>query len=260
MISLLLTYLGISLLINILVFFLAYYFKSDKFTDITYALTFVVLSLIIIINNPVNLWKIILFLLIFLWAARLGTFLLIRISFFKSDKRFDGIRKSFSKLFAFFLLQAITVFVVLFPSLIFMSNEKVILGYTSILGAFVWLTGFIFEAISDKQKFEFIKIKKNKKDFIKKGLWKYSRHPNYFGEILIWIGIYLFTFPSLYSISSLYAILGLISPLYIYILLRYVSGIPILEKSADKKFKKNKDYKKYKESTPLLIPYKLLKF
>ena len=141
-----------------------------------------------------------------------------------------------------------------------MSTDKIILGYVSVLGSFVWLAGFIFESIADKQKFEFMKIKKNQKKLLNKGLWKYSRHPNYFGEILIWIGIYLFTIPTLNSISLLYAILGLISPVFIYIMLRYVSGIPILEKSAQKKFKKDKDYKNYIKDTPLLFPYKLLGF
>jgi steroid 5-alpha reductase family enzyme len=124
------------------------------------------------------------------------------------------------------------------------------------IGLLIWLKGFLFESISDYKKFKFIK-RKNKRKFINKGLWRYSRHPNYYGEILCWIGIFITTSYTLYYNNIIYLLLGLISPIFIYILLRYISGINILEKRADKKYKNNKPYQKYKKNTPLLIPYKL---
>ena len=131
----------------------------------------------------------------------------------------------------------LTVWVVLIPAILFD-------GTFYIVGAIIWIIGLIIESFADAQKFSF--KKKNKGKFIQTGLWKYSRHPNYFGEMLCWIGIYVFAGVWLW---------GLISPLYIIALLVFVSGIPLLEKKADAIWGKNKAYQKYKKETSVLIPW-----
>jgi len=119
-------------------------------------------------------------------------------------------------------------------------------------GLIIWAFGLAIESIADIQKYRFNQNKKNKDKFINTGLWKYSRHPNYVGEILCWIGIYIFTFPSL---STFQQIIALASPLFIVILLLFVTGLPPLEKSADNKWGKQQDYKEYKRRTSILIPW-----
>ena len=108
------------------------------------------------------------------------------------------------------------------------------------------------ESIADHQKYRFRDDPKNKNKWITHGLWQYSRHPNYFGEILVWTGIYLFAFPHLpYN----HRLLGIISPLYIFCLLYFVSGVPMLERSANKRWGKDPAYQAYKKKTKVLIPF-----
>ncbi|MBD3252560.1 DUF1295 domain-containing protein [Candidatus Pacearchaeota archaeon] len=255
MISELFSLLVLSIIINLIIFLIAYLLKSDKFTDITYALTFLILILIALFQNNFNFYNLILVILITIWAVRLGSFLFIRINYFKKDRRFDGIREDFTKFMGFFLLQGLTTWIILIPSLLFIFGQTKSINFLFFLGIIIWIKGFLFEAISDYQKFKFIKNKKNKNKFINRGLWKYSRHPNYYGEILCWLGIFILTSPTLYIKSLPILFLGLVSPLFIYLLLRYVSGVKILEKNSDKKFKNNKKYKQYKKETNLLIPW-----
>jgi steroid 5-alpha reductase family enzyme len=119
-----------------------------------------------------------------------------------------------------------------------------------IISVLVWAFGLFIEAIADFQKFTFKRLSDSKNQWIKDGLWKYSRHPNYFGEILVWIAIYMYSFNAL---SGWQKLVCLASPLLITILLVFISGIPILEKSADKRWGKLPEYKVYKAKTPLLI-------
>ena len=118
------------------------------------------------------------------------------------------------------------------------------------IGIFIWLFGFIFEVIADYQKMQFKNKIENKDKFISSGLWSISRHPNYFGEIIIWIGIFIITIPSIEGVEYL----TIISPLFIYFLLTKVSGINLLESKADIKWLDNIEYQNYKKSTPRLFP------
>jgi steroid 5-alpha reductase family enzyme len=195
-----------------------------------------------------SLNKTILAIMIALWSLRLGGFLFIRIQKMKKDKRFDGMRESFTKFIKFWLLQGLTVWIILIPTILFLATNR---DEVIIIGAIIWLIGLIIETIADAQKYKFKQNKKNKDKFIQEGIWKYSRHPNYFGEILCWIGIYIYVFPALTITNK---IIGLISPIFIIALLMFVSGVPLLEKYADKKWGHQKDYKEYKRKTSLLIP------
>lgn len=239
----------ISLTIQVILFIPAFIFKTDKLTDFSYSLTFIILTLFLLFTNNLTTGKIILATMILIWALRLGIFLFIRITKIKRDKRFDGVRESFTKFAKFWILQGIAVWVILIPSIYFITQNTV-LTKLSYLGILIWASGFLIETISDSQKFSFMQSQNKKKTFISSGLWKYSRHPNYFGEMLCWIGIYIFTISSL---STIQALISIISPLFIIFILLFGTGVPKLEQSADAKFGKLKEYQEYKRRTSLVI-------
>ncbi len=158
---LLLTFL-ISIGINIIMFLPAYFFKTDKLTDISYAITFVVVALYGLFISGFSVANLILFLMIFFWAARLGSYLLIRIKKLKKDKRFDGMRENFWKFLRFWLLQGFTVWVVLLPTSIFFNNQIKNISFYSFIGLFIWLIGLLIETFADLQKYKFINNPINK--------------------------------------------------------------------------------------------------
>lgn len=240
-------YLLISVGINLILFIPAFSFKTDKLTDLSYSLSFIVLVVIALSLGSLSALHIVLALMVIAWGLRLGLFLFVRIKNMKKDKRFDGIRESFPKFFQFWVLQGISVWVILVPA--FMAVNS---GLSNVFwfGLAIWAIGIITESVADIQKYKFKQRSKN--EFIKTGLWKYSRHPNYFGEILCWIGIYLFVVPSL---STLKQVLALVSPLFITVLLLFVTGIPQVEKHAIKKYGNRKDYQNYRRRTSILIPW-----
>jgi len=118
------------------------------------------------------------------------------------------------------------------------------------IGVVIWSIGFYFEVVSDSQKMKFKMDESNNGKFISSGLWSLSRHPNYFGEIMIWLGVAIIAFPVL----SGYQYFALSSPIFVYLLLTRASGIPILEKNAEKKWGGQEAYEEYKRNTPVLIP------
>jgi steroid 5-alpha reductase family enzyme len=242
------SFLLISLIIQIFFFLPAYFKKTDVFTDFSYSLTFIVLVIFALLNN-FNLINFILSIMIFLWALRLGIYLGYRIHKIGRDSRFDNIRNNFFKFLGFWVLQGISVFVILLNSFLIFKTPITNFNFWSVIGIFIWLSGFLIESISDLQKFKFKLINKNKWTNI--GLWKYSRHPNYFGEILCWWGIFIF---SIFYLNLTNSLISLISPLYITILLLFFSGVPLIEKKYDEKYKANKEYQKYKKETNLLFP------
>jgi steroid 5-alpha reductase family enzyme len=227
----------------------AYFFKTDKLTDLSYAISFIVLILISFFSNSFTISKLILLAMVIFWSLRLGIFLFIRIRKMKKDSRFDDMRDKLFRFLGFWILQGVSVFIILIPSLFFLDLNKTRACY---LGLGIWFIGLIIEATADIQKYKFKLDKKNKDKFIDIGIWKYSRHPNYFGEILCWVGVYVFVFLS-FSISE--KLIALIGPLFITTLLLFVSGIPLLEKYADKKWGKDKEYQEYKKNTNILIPW-----
>ncbi|KYK26044.1 hypothetical protein AYK26_01190 [Euryarchaeota archaeon SM23-78] len=190
--------------------------------------------------------------MILIWGLRLALFLFKRIRKIKKDARFDKIRGSFVKFSGFWLMQGVSVWLILLPTLIYLNSEVKEIGLVSFIGFLIWMTGLLIESTADKQKFAFKNNLKNKGKWIENGLWKYSRHPNYFGEMLCWIGIYIYCLPTL-SASLLNTLVGLVSPLYIIFILRFVTGVPKLEKHADTKYGRNKKYQEYKKRTSMII-------
>ncbi|AGM25366.1 DUF1295 domain-containing protein [Spiroplasma chrysopicola] len=253
----------ISLGLNLVFFAIAFLLKSDAFTDITYALTFVLTTSIILgWKQNFSLFQIVLYVLVLLWAIRLGTYLLIRIIKIKVDHRFDKMRNSFWKFLGFWILQAISVFIIVLPTtfVLFIDGSYFdSTNYYTFIFVGISLFGLLYETIGDAQKFIFFQNKKG--EFIQTGLWKNSRHPNYFGEIVFWMFLTIaFLFNLIlknYSDNKmiLLQLLWLLSPLYILLLLNFVSGLPLLEISAYKKLKDNAAYQTYVQKTSAIIPY-----
>ena len=186
--------------------------------------------------------------LTFIWAARLGTFLVLRIRRTRVDHRFDGMRENPVRFASFWALQAVSVALILLPVTSTLAGPEG-LGprLPRILGVLVWAAGFGIESVADAQKSAF---KRSGGGFIATGLWSWSRHPNYFGEALLWWGLFLYSVPSLKG----WAWISLIGPVFITFLLLFVSGIPLLEKSADKRWGADPDYQAYKARTSIFIP------
>ena len=187
-----------------------------------------------------------------IWTLRLGTFLYIRIVKSGEDKRFREIKKSLPKFLMTWTLSALWVFLTTVNAVtIIILNQQVTLDLFFMAGFAIWILGFTFEAVADKQKKSFSKILENKDKFITLGLWSISRHPNYFGEIVLWTGIAIMSLPLL----SGWQFLTLVSPVFVYLLLTKISGLPFLEEKAEKKWGNDKGYLEYKNNTPILIPY-----
>lgn len=242
--------LVLSLSINGGMFLVAFRLRSDKLTDASYALTFLTLTLFSFVQSPKTTYDLIATMLVCAWALRIGSFLLYRVLRTGKDRRFDGIRDSFWQFGKFWLGQAITVWILMIPITLVLkgsTHQQVI----TVLGMVIWLLGFGVETIADLQKYRFTHDPQHAGHWIDTGVWRYSRHPNYFGEIAVWLGVYLYTFPGL-SVPA--KIIGVLSPLVITILLLFVSGIPILEKQADERWGNKAAYQAYKQRTSLLVP------
>lgn len=229
----------------------AYLLRTDKLTDISYALSFVVVALFGYLQSDGSVYALILLLMICLWAARLGGYLLVRIRKINKDTRFEQMRGNFWRFGGFWLLQGFTVWAVLVPASLFFGNTVAEVRGITFVGVGVWLLGLLIEAVADLQKYRFIQNPQNRGMWIASGLWKYSRHPNYFGEILLWVGVYFYAVSSLAPAQALVAIVG---PMYITLLIVFISGIPLLEKGADAKWGNNPKYRQYKNKTSILLP------
>jgi len=256
MIEFLLINLVIALAINTVGFAVAFTFKTDKLTDFSYSLTFVTLIIVSLVRSEnINTPNMLMAGLVTLWGLRLGSYLVMRIHAWGKDRRFDEIRENFVKFLQFWLGQAVVAWVVLITPMIFMwQNQSESWSLWHFVGLSVFVSALLFEAVADLQLFDFINRKKagkTKQQFIDEGLWKYSRHPNYFGEISVWFGAWLYTFSALTPSQKL---IGAITPLSIFFIIRFVTGIPKLEKSAEEKWGKLKEYKEYEKRTGLLIP------
>ena len=186
-----------------------------------------------------------------IWALRLGTFLFARIQKAGKDDRFDEIKPSFIRFLNFWTIQGLWVTLTAATALVGITTlTRKGLDIFAILGFLVWVFGFVIEVIADSQKSRFNSDPANKGRFIQTGLWARSRHPNYFGEIVLWIGIAIIAIPVLRG----WQWVAMMSPLFVTLLLTHVSGIPLLEQKADKKWGGQEDYEIYKKNTPVLIP------
>ena len=254
-IKLVITAVFLAFAIQWIAFIPAYIFQTEKFYDLTGSLTY--LSVIwysltysseYFANlNPANLLIVI---LITSWALRLGSFLFMRIHKDGEDKRFRTIKPSATQFFMTWTLQGLWVSLCSMCALTAISTENgLIINTFFYIGLALFAFGFLIEIIADKQKSRFRQIPENKDRFITSGLWARSRHPNYFAEIVLWTGIAAMSFSSLEGLQYL----TLISPIFTYLLLVYVSGVRMLEARGDVKWGNDENYKKYKKNTPVLL-------
>ena len=187
-----------------------------------------------------------------IWTLRLGIFLYKRIVKSGEDKRFREIKKSLPKFLMTWTLSALWVFLTTVNAITIIAlNPQEPLGVFFLLGAILWVLGFAFEAVADRQKKAFSELPENRDKFITQGLWSISRHPNYFGEIVLWTGIAIISLPLL----SGWQFVTLISPVFVFLLLTKISGLPFLEDKAEKKWGDDKDYIEYKNKTPAMVPF-----
>jgi steroid 5-alpha reductase family enzyme len=244
---------AIAFIIQWIAFIPAYIYKTEKFFDLTGALTYsFVIILSVVLSPEITIRSILLLLLVLIWAIRLGTFLFRRILKEGEDKRFKEIKQSGSSFFLTWTIQGLWVSFTLAAALAAVTVvQSVEFGVFGLIGLFIWIIGFGIEAVADYQKSKFRSIPENKGKFITTGLWSISRHPNYFGEILLWVGIAIIALPTLQG----WRWLTLISPVFVTFLLTKVSGIPLLEKRADEKWGGQEEYEQYKKQTPVLIPF-----
>ena len=242
---------AIALAVNGAFFAFAAARRTDVVTDLSYSLTFALLAVVLLFAGAAEPVQLVASLLVVVWAARLGIYLFRRIMRTKVDHRFDRMRDQPLRFARFWLLQAITVAVVMLPvSYLLDQDDPPGLGVWSIAGAAVWLVGLPVEAFADAQKSAFRAKEENRGRFVANGLWRYSRHPNYFGEMLVWWGLFLYAVPVLHGAA--FALV--IGPVFITLLLLFVSGIPLLEKSADEKYGSDGAYRDYKRRTSILVP------
>ena len=237
--------------VNWLGFIPANIYQTEKYYDLVGAFTNTTIVLLAAaLSGPLSTRAIIVTTMVTIWAVRLGSFLFKRISKDGGDSRFDKIKPNFVRFLNAWTIQALWVVLTTAcaVAIITSGNDKP-LGIVAYIGIAVWVFGFAIEVISDRQKTAFRNNPENSGKFITTGLWAWSRHPNYFGEIVLWTGIAIIALPILSGGQWV----TLISPIFIFLLLTRVSGIPMLEAKADKKWGDNADYQSYKNNTPALM-------
>lgn len=233
------------------VFVHAYRAQTERYFDLTGSLTYLAVVAFGLLLGSRDPRALLLALLVAIWALRLGSFLFQRIRRDGADRRFDAIKPSFAAFLMTWTLQGLWVLLTVGCALAAITaREPEPLGALAALGTGVWLAGFALEVLADAQKRRFRADPANRDRFIQSGLWAWSRHPNYCGEIVLWAGVALVALPAL----SGWAHLTLVSPLFVYLLLTRVSGIPMLEARSRKKWGDDPAYRAYLERTPVLWP------
>lgn len=233
-----------------LAFVPAYRAQTEHYFDLTGSLTYITLVLFALTVGGDGR-SLLLAVLVLAWALRLGTFLFQRVSESGGDRRFEKIKPDFWQFLMTWTLQGLWVFVTLAPALAAMTSTRQIpLGAFAVAGVALWLTGFLIEVLADAQKRRFRKDPRNAQRFITKGLWAWSRHPNYFGEIVLWCGVALISLPALQG----WQLLTLLSPLFVYVLLTRISGIRMLDAQARRRWGDDPEYQAYRRRTSRLLP------
>lgn len=234
-----------------ILFFIGTIKKNNSIVDIAWGLGFIIISLYsLMVSKNYFLPNIILCILVTIWGTRLSIHIFRRNKGKSEDFRYAKWRAQWGNyviirsLFQVYLLQGIFLFIVCSP-VIFLNSSHVINRKLGLLiGVIIWMIGFYFEVIGDYQLEQFKKDSKNKGKILDTGLWKYTRHPNYFGEATMWWGV------GIIAALSGVGYLGFVGPMSITYMLLFVSGVPMLEKS----FEKRPGYKEYKDKTSIFFP------
>lgn len=239
-------------ILHIAIFLPSYIYKTEHYFDLTGSLSYIgaIIFAWWFSPNKFNPANIVLVMLVIIWAVRLGSFLFLRVKKVGKDIRFDELKKNFFSFLMVWILSALWVYVTMSATLATVTSNTILeINTFFIMGLALWVLGFSIEAIADIQKYKFKCNPENEGRFITKGLWAWSRHPNYFGEITLWTGIAIMSFSGL----SGYQYITMISPLFVWLLLTRISGIPMLEAKAKAQWGDDPGYKRYRDSTPVLI-------
>ena len=233
-------------------FIIAQIIKNNSIVDIGWGLGFLLITIFTFFSSDIITSKSVLVsLLVLIWGSRLSYHILKRNWGKPEDFRYAKWRKEWGKwifirgFFQIFMLQGLLMLIIASPIILINHSRQTGLHWLDYLGAAIWIIGFLFESIGDYQLAQFIRKPENKGEIMKYGLWRYTRHPNYFGEATMWWGIYMI------GLSLPPGFWFIISPLTITLLLLYVSGVPMLEK----KFADDPKFQEYARVTPKFFPW-----
>jgi len=244
---------GLAFAIQWVAFVPAVALRTEHFYDLVGALTYLTVlgAAIALSGGAPDARAVVIATLVAVWAVRLGSFLALRVRRVGKDARFDHLKVSPPRFLTAWTLQGLWVSLTLAAALSALSAPSAPpLGATDAIGIATWLLGFGIEAVADRQKRAFKDDPANRGRFIRSGLWAWSRHPNYFGEILLWVGIAILASPTLEG----WRWVSLVSPAFVFVLLVFGSGVPILEQRADERWGGEPEYEAYKARTPILVP------
>lgn len=255
-------YLGIAALIcvgwQLCFFVVASATKSDKVTDFAYGTNFMALAAILFATGQSFVARnILVACCVLLWGLRLALYLFARVIKEGRDARFDGTRDVFCKFLAFWIAQCVTVFAISVPFVILFSLPIAPspLTWQDGVGIALWVVGFAIEVVADQQKFAFKNSAGNRAKMCTIGLWRISRHPNYFGEVLCWWGIWAMCTSAFDANGNSFLYFTVVSPCYICLLLLFLSGIPTLEEPWNKKYGLDAAFRHYKNTVPPFVPF-----
>ena len=231
-------------------FLISLLLKRNDIADIAWGLGFVAIVIFLFITQTATKQSVIVYMLTVIWGIRLAIHIGLRTKGKPEDFRYKKWRDEWGKYFVLrsylqvYLLQGFFMWIISLPIIVVSMAQNQPISPFVLIGCIIWLIGFVFESIGDYQLMLFIKQRQNKSDIMQTGLWKYTRHPNYFGEVLVWWGIFIMVLPLEYGLWAI------ISPITISFLLLYVSGIPMLEA----KYKDNVAFQEYKKRTSAFFP------
>ena len=226
--------LFVAVILQIIFFIPSFLLKTEKYYDLVGSLTYIAtISLAYFSVQNKTMIDSIIYFYVMIWASRLGIYLFTRVRNVGKDVRFEKAKKHFFYFLQYWMGQALWVSLTACTAIIgILSPEDDLLPVLAMIGMALWLSGFTIESVSDYQKRVFRKENNPSEAFIHTGLWSRSRHPNYFGEIMLWTGIAVIALNTLTGIEYI----TLISPIFVYILLTRMSGINKLEQIADVRY------------------------
>ena len=242
----------VAVLLQIIFFIPSFLLKTEKYYDLVGSLTYIAtVSLAYFSVENKTMIDSIIYFYVMVWALRLGIYLFRRVRNDGKDVRFEQAKRHFLWFLQYWMGQALWVSLTACTAIIgILSPEDDLLPVLAMIGMALWLSGFTIESVSDYQKRVFRKENNPSEAFIHTGLWARSRHPNYFGEIMLWTGIAVIALNTLTGIEYI----TLVSPIFVYILLTRMSGINKLEQIADERYGHLEEYQRYKRNTPVLVP------
>ncbi|MEX0964204.1 MAG: DUF1295 domain-containing protein [Pseudohongiellaceae bacterium] len=244
---------SVGFILHWIVFVPSFIYQTEHYFDLTGSISYIAtIAAVAFLHPGMGTRSLAVCILIVIWAGRLGSFLFRRVRKDGKDRRFDQIKTKFFRYMFTWTLGGAWVFITMAAGLAAITSaEQTDIDAFFYVGLAIWIAGFAIEVIADRQKSAFRSKPENKGKFISEGLWSISRHPNYFGEIVLWVGIALIALPTLVG----WQYVTLISPVFVALLLTKVSGVNLLEKSAMERWGDDPDYHDYVTSTPALVPF-----